>query len=378
VKKKLPLYETQGIIMKFTMASASLTMALTYLANCVEKKAEKPILANVLLELSNQVLTLTTNNINAEMVFKLDVEDFACEDGSVTTDIKKLLQICKVTKKDINFNLKDDNLLVNYGKTKYKLQTLPTGDFPNIDPNRNDKSINFKVDTKALTVELNRVSFAMANKDVRTYLNGMQWLSENGNLRLVSTDGHRLAVSSLNVEAPDFNIIMPRDAILDIKKLMAEMGVETNVIITDSYIQLKSEGYQYTSKLIDGKFPDIDRVIPKNNNVHVDFDKASLKTLITQCLLASDDSDKIKLSFENGHLEVTSQNNRETSSCEISTGDIDKKIEINFNGSYLIDAISNITGDDVVFSLLDEKTTTVIRSANDDNYKFVVMPLKAG
>ena len=363
--------------MNFTIQAHALTTALTYLVNCVEKKQTMPILANVLIELSDHVLTLTTTNLEAEMVVQLPVDDMACMEGATSTEIRKLLQICKATKSDINVSVKNENLLVKYGKTKYKLQSLPVDGFPNIDSSACQGAMAFTMNTKTIEKELGRVNFAMAQGDVRYYLNGMQWLAENGMLRLAGTDGHRLALSTIECQAPDFNVILPRNSVLDVTKLMAKMGETTLVSITDSHIQFKSEGFQYTSKLVDGKYPEIERVIPKKNNLHVAFDKDTLKSLIQQCLIAADDQSRVNLSFENGLLNVRSANNSDTSSCAISTVKMPEKLEISFNGLYLMDAISHVSGDNLIFSLADGNTTSIIKSANDPSYQFIIMPLRA-
>lgn len=253
--------------MKFVIARDALLKPLNLVAGVVERRQTLPILANVLLVLDNDWLSLTGTDLEVELVGRVKL-NAAGESGEVTVPARKLVDICKSLPEgcDIEFSVSEGKVLVKSGRSRFTLSSLPARDFPNVEDSMGTHKITLLQGQLKRLIE--RTAFAMAQQDVRYYLNGMLWELRPSLLRVVATDGHRLAMCTLQSEFPVEDeakqVILPRKGVLELARLLQDESGEVALVIGNNHIRATTDEFTFTSKLVDGKFPDYDRVLPKN------------------------------------------------------------------------------------------------------------------
>jgi len=256
--------------MKFTVSREALLSPLQLVAGVVERRQTLPILANVLLVLEDDKLSLTGTDLEVEIVARLPV-DAISEVGEITIPARKLVDICRSLPDGVNvdFILEDDQkMIVKSGRSRFTLATLPANDFPSTE--KSDGDIQFSCPQFLIKRLIDRTGFAMAQQDVRYYLNGMLWEVEGNKLRCVATDGHRLAmcVRELDIDVPEkTQAILPRKGVVELSRLLDDGESPINLTLGTHHIRVETEDYAFTSKLVDGKFPDYERVLPKGGIV---------------------------------------------------------------------------------------------------------------
>ncbi|MEL0137965.1 MAG: DNA polymerase III subunit beta, partial [Halieaceae bacterium] len=250
--------------MKFSIARDTLIKPLNLVAGVVERRQTLPILSNVLIALDGTRLSLTGTDLEVELIGRLDL-DAAGVDGEVTVPARKLVDICKSLPEgsNIEFAVEAGKATVKAGRSRFTLSTLPASDFPTVDASAADTTLGMP---QSLVKQLiDSTAFAMAQQDVRYYLNGLYFEVLGGRLRVVATDGHRLALATApnRVEAADLGVIIPRKGVLELSRLL-EGPAPISLSIGTNHIRATTDQFTFTSKLVDGKFPDYERVIPKN------------------------------------------------------------------------------------------------------------------
>ena len=268
--------------MKFSLNREFLLKPLLLVSGAVERKSTLPILSNVLLEVSGQSLTLTATDLELEMVAYADIDNQG-EDGKITIPARKLLDICKSLPENslLIFESTDDAIKLSTGRSKYSLSTLPATDFPNIEEWRGD--VEFQLSKSELLRLIESTHFSMANQDVRYYLNGMSIETENNEIRSVATDGHRLAICKIandSLSLPARQVIVPRKAILEIIRLLDPVDEEIQVFLGSNHIRIIDTEFSFTSKLVDGRFPDYRRVLPRNGDKVMETSKDQLRQVL--------------------------------------------------------------------------------------------------
>ncbi|MEG6654067.1 DNA polymerase III subunit beta, partial [Pseudomonas aeruginosa] len=244
--------------MHFTIQREALLKPLQLVAGVVERRQTLPVLSNVLLVVEGQQLSLTGTDLEVELVGRVVLED-AAEPGEITVPARKLMDICKSLPNDvlIDIRVEEQKLLVKAGRSRFTLSTLPANDFPTVE--EGPGSLNFSIAQSKLRRLIDRTSFAMAQQDVRYYLNGMLLEVNGGTLRSVATDGHRLAMCSLDAQIPSqdrHQVIVPRKGILELARLLTEQDGEVGIVLGQHHIRATTGEFTFTSKLVDGKFPD--------------------------------------------------------------------------------------------------------------------------
>jgi len=353
---------------------------LQSVSGIVERRHTLPILANVLIRKTGSSLQLTTSDLEIQIRTKAELDG---DLGNFTTTVgaRKLIDILRTMPSDQTVSLESSQskLILKGGKSRFTLQSLPAEDFPLVQEAANFGP-SFSVPQKTLKELLNQVSFSMAVHDIRYYLNGILFVAEGKQLSLVATDGHRLAFASatLDVEVPRQEVILPRKTVLEMQRLLSDKEGAIDMQFANNQAKFTFEGMEFVTKLVEGKFPDYNRVIPKNHKNTITMGRtALLATLQRTAILTSDKFKGVRLNLEPGVLRVASNNaEQEEAMDELEIDYGGDAIEIGFNVTYLIDALTNMSQDMVQVDLADSNSSALITIPGNDTFKYVVMPMR--
>jgi DNA polymerase-3 subunit beta len=352
-------------------------------AGIVERKSTVPILGNILIKVENGVLSLSGSDSEIQLTTKLAVEN--ATDGSTTVSAQKFIEILRSLpdQNQIAITQQSDasgQMLLRSGKSQFRLHTLPAEDFPTIAVG-NDFLADFSIEQKRFRSLLDRVSFSMAQQDIRYYLNGMLLTTEDQTLSSVATDGHRLALASLVLEQAigKIDVIIPRKTVLNLNKMLDNKDDNLNIKISNNQIILITEQTEIVSKLIEGKFPDHKRVIPTHYTKQIELDRHSfLDALQRASILCNEKLRGVHLQIAKETLKITGHNaDQEESEEELSIQADFDPFDVGFNVNYLLDALSNLSdAEKVTMSVQDSNSSALITLPGQDNFKYVVMPMR--
>ena len=369
--------------MKFSIARDTLIKPLNLVAGVVERRQTLPILSNVLIALDGPRLSLTGTDLEVELVGRLDLEGSGV-DGEVTVPARKLVDICKSLPEgsNIEFSVEAGKATVKAGRSRFTLSTLPAADFPTVDASAADTTLGMP---QSLVKQLiDSTAFAMAQQDVRYYLNGLYFEVLGGRLRVVATDGHRLALATApqRVEAADLGVIIPRKGVLELSRLL-EGSAPISLSIGSNHIRATTDQFTFTSKLVDGKFPDYERVIPKNPDKLLVGDRSELKQAFTRTAILSNEKYRgVRLRVSQDSLDITANNPEQEQAEEVVAVEYGgAEMEIGFNVSYLLDVLSALSQTKVRFCLSDEASSALLEHAEPPSDEeperlYVVMPMR--
>ncbi len=353
---------------------------LQSVSGIVERRHTLPILANVLIRKTGSSLQLTTSDLEIQIRTTVEMDG---DSGDFTTTVgaRKLIDILRTMPSDqlVSLESSASKLILKGGKSKFTLQSMAAEDFPLVQEAANFGPA-FTVPQKTLKILLNQVSFAMAVHDIRYYLNGILFVAEGKQLSLVSTDGHRLAFASatLDIEVPKQEVILPRKTVIELQRLLSDAEGAIEMQFANNQAKFGFAGMEFVSKLVEGKFPDYNRVIPKNHHNSITLGRtALLATLQRTAILTSDKFKGVRLNIEPGTLRVASNNAEQEEA--VDELDIDyggDSIEIGFNVTYLIDALSNMSQDMVTLQLSDGNSSALFTIPDNTTFKYVVMPMR--
>jgi DNA polymerase-3 subunit beta len=364
--------------MKFNLSREAFLKPLQLVVGVVERRQTLPILSNVLLSLEQSRLSMTGTDLEVEIV-GVTVTDAIGEDGDITVSARKLVDICRSLPDGamVDFSSSDGKATIKSGRSKFTLSTLPANEFPSVD--EGEKTVEFMVPGSTLKGLIEATSFAMAQQDVRYYLNGMLWeLSEN-KLRVVATDGHRMAlcdgVCDVFVAEP-ITSIRPRKGIIELSRLLDENDVK--VAMGSNHIRVTGGDYCFTSKLVDGAYPDYDRVLPKGGDKIVIGDRAELKQAFGRAAILSNEKYRgVRILLSEGFIKMVANNpEQEEAEEEVSVNYSGEDLEIGFNVSYLLDVLSVITSTEVRITLSSSNSSALLEDAVDGSAVYVVMPMR--
>ena len=366
--------------MHFSIQREALLKPLQLVAGVVERRQTLPVLSNVLLVVQEQQLSLTGTDLEVELVGRVALED-AAEPGEITVPARKLMDICKSLPSDalINIRLDDQKVIIKSGRSRFTLSTLPANDFPTVE--EGPGSLSFSVAQGKLRKLIERSSFAMAQQDVRYYLNGMLIEVSSGMLRAVATDGHRLAMCSMQacIEQPDrHQVIVPRKGILELARLLNDQDAEVSIVLGQHHIRATTGEFTFTSKLVDGKFPDYERVLPRGGDKLVVGDRQLLREAFSRTAILSNEKYRgIRLQLESGLLKIQANNpEQEEAEEEVAVDYNGGSLEIGFNVSYLLDVLGVMTTDQVRLILSDANSSALVQEFDNDDSAYVVMPMR--
>ena len=370
--------ESDMIVLK--SSQANVLAALQSVAGIVERRHTLPILANVLLRKTGSQVQLTTSDLEIQIRTTAQLDG---GDGNFATTLgaRKLIDILRTMPADQSVSLEHTGgkTVLKGGKSRFTLQSMPAEDFPLVQESASFGPV-FSVPQKTLKSLLSQVSFAMAVHDIRYYLNGILFVAEGTKLSLVATDGHRLAFASaeLDVEVPKQEVILPRKTVLELQRLLSDKEGAIEMQFASNQAKFSFDGMEFVTKLVEGKFPDYNRVIPKNHKNIVTLGRAPLlASLQRTAIMTSEKFKGVRLNLEPGTLRVASSNAEQEEA--VDELDIDyggDAIEIGFNVTYLIDALQNMGQEMVRIELQDGNSSALITNPEDNAFKYVVMPMR--
>lgn len=367
--------------MKFTVKRDDLLAPLQLVAGVVERRQTLPVLANILMVLTDDGLSLTGTDLEVEIIGRLAVESID-ESGEITVPAKKLVDICRSLPDGslLEFIIDEDSRLkVKCGRSRFTLSTLPANDFPITEVNEGD--LQFSCPQSIVKRLIDRTSFAMAQQDVRYYLNGMLWEVEGCEVKSVATDGHRLAMCTreIDIQVPSkVQAILPRKGVIELSRLLKEDDVNLQITLSSHHMRVETTDYTLTSKLVDGKFPDYERVLPKGGTNIVLGKRDELKQAFARTAILSNEKYRgVRLTLSEGLLTIVANNPEQEEAEEQVTISYDgDEIEIGFNVSYLQDATNVLNTENIKLTLSDANSSALIEEPEGGDSVYVVMPMR--
>lgn len=362
-------------------AQAKLLEALQSVAGIVERRHTLPILANVLLRKNGDSIEFTTSDLEIQVRTSAELGGDAGQ-MSTTVGARKLIDILRSLPADqtVTLSAAQNKLTLQGGKSRFTLQTLPADDFPLVNESV-DFGPTFSVPQKTLRELINQVHFAMAVHDIRYYLNGILFIAEGKTLTLVATDGHRLALaqSQLEQDVPSKQeVILPRKTVLELQRLLKDADTAIEMRFANNQAKFVFGEMQFVTKLVEGKFPDYNRVIPKNHKNAVVLGRAPLlASLQRAAILTSEKFKGVRVNIEPGLLKIASSNaEQEEAKEELEVDYSGDAIEIGFNVTYLIDVLANSPHEMVKLELQDSAASALFSIPDQPGFKYVVMPMR--
>jgi DNA polymerase-3 subunit beta len=365
--------------MRFSLQREVLLKPLQQVVNVVERRQTLPVLANLLVAVDGGKLSLTGTDLEVEMIARTEVEQ--AEDGETTIPARKLFEIVRALPDGsrLAFALNGDRVTVQAGRSRFTLATLPSKEFPSIDDLELVERIT--VPEAALKELIERTAFAMAQQDVRFYLNGLLFDLRENALRCVATDGHRLALCEAAL--PDGaktrkQIILPRKGVLELQRLLEGGDREVELEVGRNHLRMRREDVTFTSKLIDGRFPDYDAVIPIGADKEVKMEREVLKAALQRAAILSNEKYRgVKVEISPGQVRIVAHNpEQEEAVEEVEAQTTVDGLSIGFNVTYLLDALSALREEHVLLNLRDANSSALVREAGHSRSRHVVMPLR--
>lgn len=364
--------------MKFRVAREALLKPLQAVIGVVERRQTMPILANVLLLVKDGELSITATDLEVELVANLVVD--TDESGEITVPGRKLLDICKALPEsaEVSIALHSEKLSIRSGRSKFSLATLPASEYPTVE-DIEAKQVTVVAQASLLKL-LEKTHFSMAQQDVRYYLNGLMIETKKNCLRAVATDGHRLALCDVELDGDagdEHQVIVPRKGVLELQRLLSGEGSVT-LELGASHIRMQLDGIRFTSKLIDGRFPEYERVIPKATENELLANRELFKAALQRTAILSNEKYRgIRLILRNNAVVLQAHNpEQEEAEEEIEVSYKGDDIEIGFNVNYLLDALGAVDSEEVILSIVDGNSSCLLREPGKDDCKYVVMPMR--
>ena len=364
--------------MKFSADREAILSPLQAVIGVVERRQTMPILANVLVTGRDDQLSLTATDLEVELVARTKVN--LQQAGEITLPGRKLLDIIRALpeKASITISIEGERATVRSGKSRFTLTTLPASDFPTVEDIRSQHSL--KVDQQVLKRLLDKTHFSMAQQDVRYYLNGMLLELAGNVLRTVATDGHRLAyceTTLASAASASHQVIVPRKGVLELQRLLGGDG-EVEIAVGSTHVRAEIGDIRFTSKLIDGRFPEYGRVIPADPPKQIKADRDILRAALQRAAILSNEKYRgIRLALKANTLVLQSHNpEQEEAEEELEVAYGGDEVEIGFNVNYLLDALAAVDGNEVQIGLTDANNSCLLTAPEVVTAKYVVMPMR--
>ena len=365
--------------MRFSLQREVLLKPLAQVVNVVERRHTLPVLANLLVRVNGGQLALTGTDLEVEMVARTAAED--AQDGEITIPARKLFDIVRALPDGsrVTISQSGDKVTVQAGRSRFSLATLPANDFPSLD--EVDATSQVSVPEAALKELLERTAFAMAQQDVRYYLNGLLFDLREDTLRCVATDGHRLALCETSLEQGHGGrrqIIVPRKGVQELQRLLEGGDRQIQLELGKGHIRVKRDDVTFTSKLIDGKFPDYEAVIPIGADREVKIDREALRAALQRASILSNEKYRgVRVEVSPNLLKISAHNpEQEEAQEEVEAETHVDTLAIGFNVTYLLEALSALREEFVVMQLRDANSSALVRGAGSQHARHVVMPLR--
>ena len=358
----------------------TLLAPLQSVSGIVERRHTLPILSNVLLEKKGGLLTLLATDIEIQITTSTEGA-MGDGDGAVTVGARKLQEILRSLSdnSEVSLVLEDKRLQVRSGKSRFSLQTLPANDFPRMTISDGDTR-QFSISQKAFRQLIAKTQYGMAAQDVRYYLNGLLLLVEGKELRAVATDGHRLAFASVEIEAdlPRQEMILPRKTVLELNRLLVDTDDALNITLAPNQIRFAFGSVVLVSKLIDGKFPDYERVVPATLKNHMTVARQTLMQAMSRAAILTNEKFRgVRVVLSENSLKLIAANaEQEEAQEEIEVNYSGDPIDVGFNVGYLLDVLNNVHAEEIQWSFNDANSSALITLPGNERFKYVVMPMR--
>ena len=364
--------------MKFSIQREALLAPISQVIGVVERRQTLPVLANFLIEAEGDELKITGTDMEVEMIARTGAD--VAQGGSVTVPARKLVDICRALPEGatLNIQLNDEKLALHAGRSRFSLSTLPAAEFPSSD--QVDPLASYELPEGDFLRLMERTSFAMAQQDVRHYLNGLLLEFREGGLRAVATDGHRLALAEM--EAPITGevrqVILPRKGVVELERTLEGDDGTLTLSVGQSFLRVERDKLTMTSKLIDGRFPDYEAVIPYGFDQGVTVDRAGfIKSLQRAAILSNEKYRGVRLDIAGQSIKITAHNpQQEEATEEVEAEHEFDKITVGFNVNYLMDALNALDGERIHMALKDANSSCLVSDPEREDVRQVVMPLK--
>lgn len=364
--------------MQIQLEREDLLKPVGVVAGVVERRQTLPILSYILIRASDGKITFTGTDLEVEVVAtasgKVDGS------GDLTVPARKLLDICRALPEGatVTISKQGEKVSVKAGKSRFSLSTLPPKDFPVVDGGHFEQGLT--INQSVLKSTIDRAAFCMAQQDVRYYLNGLYVELNGRRLRAVATDGHRMALADTECEgAPKaLEIIIPRKGVQEISRLLTSAEDDVRLEISANHVRLTFTDLVFTSKLIDGKFPDYTKVIPTSQSKLIKLDRAAFREALSRvAILANEKYRGVRLGLETGRLAISAHNpEQEEAAEEVETSYSGDSLEIGFNVNYLLEATAAIDAVEILLGLNDSNSSCTLRSPVSDKTQYIVMPMR--
>ena len=365
--------------MKFNIKRDLLLPGIQIVNGVIERRHTLPILSNLLMSVDRKSIKLTGTDMEVELICTIQNDNQ--EESEFTLPGRKLLDICRALPEDsvMDFQVDKDQVVLKSGRSRFTLATLPAKDFPGTEIS--NALVTFTISQGDLKSLVEDTMFAMAQQDVRYYLNGLLLEINGDTLRAVATDGHRLALKDIEVKTgsnEQQQIIIPRKGVIEIARLLENSEETVQVQVTKNHIRLNINSIQFTSKLIDGKFPDYERVIPKASDTPLLAKRDALKQSLTRASILSNEKYRgVRIILKKDSLKALAHNpEQEEAEEELEVQYSGGEMEIGFNVTYLLDAINAIKTENVVMTTTSPDSSCLLLPEGKSNYKYVVMPMR--
>jgi DNA polymerase-3 subunit beta len=366
-------------MLKIRTTNDKLLGPLQQVTGIVERRHTLPILSNVLVTAADGKVNFLATDLEVQITSSADLGGNA--EGTVTAGARKLYDILRSLPEDAEVSLeaKENRMTVKAGKSRFNLQTLAAADFPRM-VEAKDASKTLTLPQKALKHALQLVQFAMAVQDIRYYLNGVLFSVEGNVLRVVATDGHRLSFASQALEGDHGNVeaILPRKTVLELIKLLSDNDEAVSLAIGSNQARFAFGGIEIVSKIVEGKFPDYQKVIPTTHKNRVMLDRATLAQSLNRAAILSNEKIRgVRLVFTKDALSIICTNNEQEEAEEGIALEYDgDPLDIGFNISYLLDVLNHVDSPTVSVTMGDSNSSALVQMPGREDFKYVVMPMR--
>lgn len=363
-----------------TIDKDTLLKPLQTVIGIVERKQPLPILSNVLIEKNAAGIRFVATDLEIQITTAINFANSSSESQSITVAAKKLQEILRVVPDNskVSLDIQDSRLNVKINKSRFTLQTLPAQDFPQL-TEQLQNSTKIHIEQKILKKLLGAVQYAMAQQDIRYYLNGVLLIIDGSLVKLVATDGHRLAFTSASLDSNQkkCEVILSRKTVNELFKLLSDTDEKITLELAEKQVRISFSDITLTSKVIDGKFPDYERVIPNYTN-HLTLNRLTiLQALHRAAILSNEKFRGVRFVLTEKNMRIVSSNSEQEEAQE----DIENEyhgpaLDIGFNVNYLLDGLSNTNSSDITFSFGDSNSSILITMPGNEDFKYVVMPMR--
>lgn len=364
--------------MRFSLQREVLLKSLSQVVNVIERRQTLPVLSNLLVQVEDNHILLTGTDLEVEMVARCEAQE--AENGETTIPARKFFDIVRALPDGSKVRVEQtgDKVEVRAGKSRFSLMSLPAKDFPAIE--EMDTTEQIQLAEASLKELIERTAFSMAQQDVRYYLNGLLFDFREQDLRCVATDGHRLALCETTLEhaGPKRKIIVPRKGVHELQRLLEGGERSVSLEIGRSHIRVKRDDVTFTSKLIDGNFPDYEAVIPIGADKKITVDREALRAALDRAKILSNEKYRgVRVEISPNLLKVQSNNpEQEEAQDEVEAETYVDGLAIGFNVNYLLDALGALRDEKVVISMRDANSSALVQEASNNRSRHVVMPLR--